>query len=228
MAPELLPVAGLYEGFHDLEAYGILANARLVKNLVLAGPHRLVIRLKRPERAREFAKAYNPGPGLKAIPWQEAYPAVEGMLKVSEEFINIFLLAFLILAAGSVMLTSLASYEERLRELAVIRALGGSGWALAGSVLTEGALVALVGLASGALIGVGLTLVLNKVGIDLSFAEEVLKRMNWPSVIRPRLGAEAFAGYLESAFALFLSGLLGSLYPALKALKVKPAEALRA
>ena len=227
LAPDLFPIVGLYRGDERLEGFGVLAPAERVKSLVLAGPHRLVVRLKDPRKAEEFASRYNPGPGLEVVPWQEAYPLLKGVTELNAQFIEIFLLAFLVLSAGSVMLASLSSYEARLRELALIRALGGSSWTLAGSVLTEGALVAATGIAGGALLGLALALLLGKLGIDLGFAEEVLRKMAYPTVIRPRLGAEALKGFLESSASLFAAGLAGALYPALKALRLRPAEAMR-
>ncbi len=227
MAPDLFLVSGIYAGSEDLEEFGVITQAQRVRELVLAGPHRLVIRLKDPTKASSFARSYNPGKGLKAIPWEESLPVLKAALDVSAQFVDIVLLAFVVLAAGSVMLASLASYDQRLREFGLMRALGAPGQLIAGSVLTEGALISAAGIFLGTLAGLGLTLILGKVGIDLSFAEEVLKRMSYPSVIRPRVGPEALRGFAGSALVLFFSGLFGALYPAVRALRVRPSEVLR-
>jgi putative ABC transport system permease protein len=107
--------------------------------------------------------------------------------------------------------TMLMSVLERTREIGVLRALGWRRRRVIGLILRESLLLGLVGGVFGLLLGFGLTKLLALVpGIYGSIAP----------VYGPQLIAQAAA-------VAVLAGGVGGLYPAWRATRMRPVEALR-
>ncbi|WP_026442009.1 ABC transporter permease [Pseudacidobacterium ailaaui] len=120
----------------------------------------------------------------------------------------------LLIACANVTHLMLARSMDRQRELAVRTALGSSQWKMGQLVLAEGFLVSLAGALLGVLLAVPVLHVL------LAMAPADLPR-----------AAEIHLNGWVLAFTLALSALatvLSSLFPARKAAKIDPAEALKA
>lgn len=122
-------------------------------------------------------------------------------------------LAVLMALVGSVGMTNtiLMSVLERTREIGLLRAVGWSRLRVLGTILKESLLLSGFSGLTGIGLGVGLTKVLETLPVVSSFVE---------AVFTPALFAQAMA------VALVL-GALGGLYPAWRATRLQPLEALR-
>ena len=80
----------------------------------------------------------------------------------------------------------------------------------------------------GALIGEILSLIVinyfNRSGIDLSFVSEGMESVGYAAVTYPVL--EGYR-YVQITILVVITGILASVYPAWKALRLHPAEAIR-
>jgi ABC-type lipoprotein release transport system permease subunit len=138
----------------------------------------------------------------------------------------IFIIIMLIVTIG-VVNTLLMSVMERIREFGVILALGATPGRLRRMVLAEALVLGLVGMTLGTLLGAALTWYLVEQGIDLrSLISETLEFGG--VVFDPVMRAAWDLGYMVriALYVLALS-LLASLYPARKAARIEPAEAMR-
>jgi putative ABC transport system permease protein len=120
------------------------------------------------------------------------------------------ILAVVIGAAG-VMNTSMMSFFERIREFGVLRAVGWTRRRVLSLVFGEALLVSTIGAVLGVVAGVGVTLLLTRLP-DLR------------GVFEPEFSSSIFWRALGFAF---LMTLLGALYPAYRAARLAPLEALR-
>ena len=157
--------------------------------------------------------------GLEAITSDVAAAQQADQVKKSLGFLSTFLLAF---AAVSLFVGSFIIYNtftiivaQRLRELALLRALGASRRQVTRSVLAEGLLVgffaSLVGVGFGVVVAIGLKAVFSAIGADLPSTAMVIKPR---TVIVP-----VVVGVLITT--------LSSWGPARKASKVPPVAAIR-
>jgi putative ABC transport system permease protein len=157
--------------------------------------------------------------GLEAITSDVAAAQQANQVKKSLGFLSTFLLAF---AAVSLFVGSFIIYNtftiivaQRLRELALLRALGASRRQVTRSVITEGVLVgffaSLIGVGFGIFVAVGLKAVFAAIGADLPSSALVIKPR---TVIVP-----VVVGVLITT--------LSSWGPARKASKVPPVAAIR-
>jgi len=130
-----------------------------------------------------------------------------------------------IMAVFGVANTMLLGTFERRREFAVVRALGTQPGNVALTVVYEGFILGVVALAAGALISVPVLYWLHNYPPDLSamFGDFTMSG----TVVRPVLRAEySVDGPVISAVALLLTSILSALYPAYRAVKIMPADAL--
>jgi ABC-type antimicrobial peptide transport system permease subunit len=121
-------------------------------------------------------------------------------------------IAALAILIGGVGMTNaqLMSVFERTREIGVLRAVGWKAGRVLLMILGESVLVSLL----GGLVGVGLSYVL------LSASEDVLAAYGASTHVRLPLMTQAFG-------VVFTLGLVGGLYPAYRASRLEPVEALR-
>ena len=68
------------------------------------------------------------------------------------------------------------------------------------------------------------THILGKTGIDFSIWAEGLEAMGYSSIIYPEI---SFDNYVVVTLLVILTGMIASIWPARRALKLNPAEALR-
>ncbi|MFN8037266.1 MAG: ABC transporter permease [Acidimicrobiia bacterium] len=150
-------------------------------------------------------------PQLATVRSETEYGRVDrNLILISAANVGGSLLALFIGATG-VMNTSLLSFYERIREFGVLRAIGWSRRRVLALVLGEAFLVAFV----GAVVGIGIGFL----------AVRALTRVpDLVGVFKP-----AYNSWIFTRALLFASGmaLLGALYPAYKAARLVPLEALR-
>jgi putative ABC transport system permease protein len=113
----------------------------------------------------------------------------------------------LIVGGIVIMNIMLASFQERIREVGVRKAIGAKGTDIAVQFLVESILVTSIGGAAGLVLGVG-------------FARAITAMLGNPAVITARMAAIGVASSV-------LTGLVFGLYPAVKAARLNPVDALR-
>ncbi len=143
----------------------------------------------------------------------EVYNRSERMRQNQEQG-RVFDITFLVsgivsLIVGGIVIMNimLASFQERIREVGVRKAIGAKGSDIAVQFLVEAVLVTTIGGTAGLALGVG-------------FAQAMSVLLNQPTIITP---AMAWIGVSASVG----TGLFFGLYPALKAARLNPVEALR-
>jgi putative ABC transport system permease protein len=115
----------------------------------------------------------------------------------------------LVVGGIGIMNIMLVSVTERTREIGVRMAVGARRWDILSQFLAESGLISLVGGAAGVLVGFGFSRVIRDVSREL---------------VKPHVPHSAIVTALTVAFVI---GVISGLYPAYKASRLDPVEALR-
>jgi ABC-type antimicrobial peptide transport system permease subunit len=119
--------------------------------------------------------------------------------------------------------TTLMAVFERMREFGLLKALGMKPWWILREVLTESFLLLMTGMAIGNSMGFICIFALGGSGIDLSALAAGAEYAGMTRIIYPAVGLKDVL--MSNMIVLFL-GLLVSAYPAVKAARFTPVEAL--
>lgn len=173
--------------------------------------------------AADIDRRLPPGP-TRALSWKHIDKEIIGIQAFQDGILTVVLIIVFAIVALGILNTQLMSLFERVREFGVLMALGAKPRWIVRLLLMESALLGLVGVILGIAFGAALIAHFGHHGLPLPVGEAFSYFLPFPSVIymRPAWGRHAFA-----CAAVFLITLLATLPPALRAGRLKPAEALR-
>lgn len=159
------------------------------------------------------------GEDFEVSTWEELMPLLKELHGYQDAVFNLLSAFFLVVVLLGVVNSMLMSVLERVREIGTMLAIGMRRRDIAGLFVLEGALLGAAGGLLGAALGLGLVLLLDGLALTLPLAGTTAQ-----SVLR----FEVSAAYLLSiAAAACASAALASLWPALRASRLTPVEALR-
>lgn len=192
-------------------------SANQVHEIALIAPN-----LEQVEIVQEDLLSYLPDQVVES--WDEISPdlgyADEMMATSLYVFIGIILLAM----AFGILNTMLMAVLERQRELGMLMAIGMNKVKVFGMVLYETFFLAIIAGPLGLLVAYFLNSYFQSVGIDLSLWGEGMESFGISSMVYPELEGDY---YLTVAIMVMTMALLSAIYPALKAVKLKPTETMR-
>lgn len=155
--------------------------------------------------------------------WKQLSPELEFFQSSSGAFLWILQIIVMIALIFGIINTMLMSVLERFKELGMLMAVGMNKRRVFSMIMLETLYLAMVGTPIGLLISV-LTMNYFKVqGMDLSAYSEGLEAYGYDNVLYPYVEIDT---YVQVIIGVFVTALLGALYPARKAIKLKPVEAL--
>jgi ABC-type lipoprotein release transport system permease subunit len=155
--------------------------------------------------------------------WDELQPLLNSMLTMMDFMAwGLYLTIFIAMSFG-IANVLLMAILERIREIGILLAVGLSRSRLVAMVVAESLFVTLIGLLTGFAVTL-LALFFLADGIDLSAWSEGLSAFGMGTQIVPVLGREDFT--IPTLVAL-LTALLASAWPAIRAVRLRPAEAVR-
>ena len=120
--------------------------------------------------------------------------------------------------------TMLMAVLERIKELGMLMAIGMNKLRVFLMIVLESILLGLVAMPVGLLLGYITIEYVGANGIDMSMYAKGLANFGMSPIIYFELDPIV---YLQVAVGVFLTAVLASIYPALKAIRLKPVEALR-
>jgi len=169
----------------------------------------------------KLAKEY---PQLSVKPWYEILPEV-GLIEESMDITMYFIMLIILLAlCFSIINTMLMAVLERIKEIGMLKAIGMNRFRIFSMVMIETVLIAI----TGGLVGLGLgylsILITGSTGIDLSIYSEAWEELGYDSIIYPTI---SMVNLGVVTLLVVFTGILASVYPALKAVRLNPAEALK-
>jgi ABC-type lipoprotein release transport system permease subunit len=155
--------------------------------------------------------------------WQELLPFQTAYLKILDGFMWFWFLIVFVAMGFGVVNTTLMAVFERMREFGLMKALGMKPWLILREVLVESFLLLICGMLIGNFFGFLSIYALSTSGIDLSALAAGAEYAGMTRIIYP---AVAIKDVMVANLTVLLLGLLVSLYPAIKASRFTPVQAL--
>lgn len=155
--------------------------------------------------------------------WRELLPMLTAYIEMNATFTAIWYLVVFIAMGFGIVNTLLMAVFERMREFGLLRALGMKPGGIVREVLAESALLIAVGMAAGTAAAAAAVSALSENGIDLSAFAAGMEYAGMPRVIYPAL---VWRSALEADLTVLVLGLVVSLYPAVKAARITPVDAM--
>jgi ABC-type lipoprotein release transport system permease subunit len=225
-----VPVRGIFRTkIDEYDGYIAVMPLGAVREFLAApgGATEIALRLKDRERLGVVAPRLRAhlGQRYEVVGWPTLLPMVATSRRYHEVIGFVILGVFFVVVAAGVANPVLMAVLERTREFGVMLAVGMTPSRLLRLVLWEALLLGALGVLVGNAVGLGATLYFGRVGINLSAFEAGLSVMPGLSdVIRPvvRIERSVFVSVI-----VFVTASLVALYPAVKAARLDPVNAIR-
>ena len=230
VASARLKVRGIFRSqIDELDGYVVVMPLAAMREFLSAPDAATAIALRLRDRSQLAPASAGlqrlVGPEYEVVGWPVLLPMVTVSVRYHEVMGYVVLVVFFVVVAAGVANPVLMAVLERTREFGVLLALGTSQARLLRMVLYEAVLLGAAGLLVGNVVGLSVTALFGRLGIDLSaFAAGLRSMPGLSDVIYPVLRLERSA--LISAL-VFLIAALVALYPAAKAALLEPVSAIR-
>ena len=164
-------------------------------------------------------------PGMDVQTWDEIMPEAGMYTSAMNYYLFIFMVIILLALGFGIVNTMLMAVLERVKELGMLMAIGMNKKRVFSMIMLETIFLGLTGAVLGMVISYGLIWYTGKTGLDLtSMYQEGFEAIGFSPMIYPSIGWESF---FQLILLVILTGVLAAIYPARKAMKLNPAEALR-
>lgn len=165
--------------------------------------------------------------GFYTTNWTRTHGNIYYAIQMSKKLVSLLLFLIIAIAAFNVVSTLVMVVLDKQSDIAILRTLGASNRQIIGLFMVQGTVISVIGTAVGTLLGVGLAVFIQDIVlfIERTWTIQFLKSDIYPISYLPSqlLVSDVLLVILVSVLMSFLA----TLYPAWRAAKVLPAEALR-
>lgn len=231
MRRRTMTVAGIYDvGIPDVEKRTVYMSLLEAQDLYGLNGQSTEVALTLQQIGQESAiiSAIKPalpsGDGYELDTWASQFPELQQAIDLKGGVMNVFSVVILLIAGIGILNMLLMAVYERTREIGVLGALGVKPRQISLLFVLEGAMIGLVGVVFGLVLGVLVNGLLGQVGLDYSrFSSMTEYTALIDGTIYPTLGLDKFA---QRAVTVVIIAILASFYPAREAARSEPAKAL--
>lgn len=167
------------------------------------------------------------GAGYKANDWTHTQGSLFSAMKMEKTMIGLLLLLIIAVAAFNIIATLVMVVADKRSDIAILRTLGATPWQIMSTFMVQGTVIGSIGTLIGGVLGVivalnvtGWMAWLERVSGTHVFSSDVYYINNLPSDLQ-------VGDVLLICGAALLMSFLATLYPAWRASRTQPAEALR-
>ena len=220
---------GIYEThnsqFDKRQVFVKSEDIRSAMNLPENGGHQIAVLLKENDflktSEKQIAAMF---PEQKVSTWKEISPELHYMNDIMGQYMYIIIVIILLALLFGIVNTMLMAVLERIKELGMLMAIGMNRRRIFLMIMMESVFLAVVGGITGIILGFGVTEFFGQTGIDLSMYETGLGAIGWSPVVYPDIETSTLIGV---TLLVILTGIISAIYPAVKALRLNPADSIR-
>lgn len=196
----------------------------LQKLLGVSGVHEIAVLTNDRFEAKQISTRYSEKYTQDQVEtWSELAPELAMMQEMYSYMLYILMAIIMLALVFGIVNTMLMAVLERFRELGMLMALGMNQAKVFAMIVLETLLLSLVGAPIGLLLGWATIAHFQYHGLDLSNYSQGLESFGYTDMLYPYLENQVYA---IVAIGVIITALIGALYPAWKAIKLNPVEAL--
>jgi ABC-type lipoprotein release transport system permease subunit len=219
-------VVGIYESgngmFDEMNMYVRQDDLRALMQIE-AGVHEIAVSLTDHDLAEPLATKYQAAyADLQVQPWLDLAVGMRFMVEALDVYLYYIVGIILLALLFSILNTMLMAVLERMREIGVLMAVGMSKARIFIMIMLETVMLTMIGGPFGLLLSYGFVTYFGEVGINLGGA--AYSDLGFAAIVYPYLDAHS---YVEVTLMVAVMAVIAAVYPARKALKLIPVEAIR-
>lgn len=220
-------VVGIYDTgngiFDELNVFVRQSDLQQLIKTPKQNVHEIAVFIDDYEKSDQLAADFQSKfPDLEVLPWPDLSPGMRFIIEFFDYYLYIIVGIILFALLFSIINTMLMAVLERTKEIGMLMAIGMAKSKVFMMIITETVMISMVGTPLGILFSYISIAYFGKYGIHLS--TDVYADMGYSSSIYPYLD---YNRYVDVSLMVFIMAVLASVYPALKALRLNPVEAIR-
>jgi ABC-type lipoprotein release transport system permease subunit len=222
-------VSGIYrtnnDMFESLSVFVPINELRELTGMKEGTYHRVIAKLDNNGLTDEVTpKLRESLSGLEVLNWKEIQPDLAMMADMMQQIYGIFMAIILAALAFGIVNTMLMAVLERTREIGMLAAIGMNRRKIFSMIMLESIFLSIVGGIMGMAVSGIVIAATAKNGINLVKYSEGMEAFGYSAHLFPTIDIQFF---ITTTILIVLTGILSSVYPARKALKLNPVEAIR-
>lgn len=217
-----------YSPIDSFDKFVVFTGIKKLQSFAAMGESISEINIRTAERdisfaAKKIITQFITDTRLETVTWQEMAPSMMSAIRLYDAIMFIFFMIIFITVIFSVANTMIMAIMERFHELGVMKCIGTRPVNIYIMITAEAVSLGITGLAAGFTVSLMILLITGFTGIDLTLFSESMRVWGTGSVIYPVI---MLKDIVSSTAVVFITAVIASVYPAVKAARIKPMEAL--
>lgn len=187
--------------------------------------HRAIARLENNDLTDETTRVIRGKlPDYEVLSWKEIQPDLAMIADFIDQIYAVFMIIILAALAFGIANTMLMAVLERTRELGMLMSIGMNRRKIFIMIMLESIFLSIVGGFTGMAVSEIVIGITHKTGINLMKYSEGMEAIGYSANLFPEIDVQFF---ITTTILIVLTGIISAIYPARKALKLNPVEAIR-
>ncbi len=222
-------ICGIYRTSNSVfDEMNIFVDRRDILPLLNADPrvcHEIAVRMKDAKMTMTTQGILKTlFPNLQVQNWKEIDPVLGMMSDFMDLWLYLFMGIIMLALGFGIINTMLMAILERSRELGMLTAIGMNKQRVFTLIMLESVFLSLTGGIIGIILGSMITFYTRHTGINLGSLAEGFEKIGYNPILYPSIDLIFF---INLSLMVIATGILASIYPARRALRLRPAESIR-